>query len=135
MSSQEQISQRAHHESKLKKIMLVDDDYQFIEILSKFVQRFNYGTVIANEGHRALELYRKEHPDLVLMDHRLTTINGCETSSRILKWDPKAKIVFITAYGSESCITELKKMGVREVIEKPINSEILKKLLKKYLEK
>ena len=96
--------------------------------------RFDYRTLIANEGHRALELYRKEHPDLVLMDHRLTTINGCETSSRILKWDPKAKIVFVTAFGSESCIKELKKMGVKEVIEKPINSEILKNLLKKYLE-
>ena len=135
MSTQEQIAPRIKTESKFKKIMLVDDDYQFIEIVSKFVHRFNYHTVIANEGNRAVELYQKEHPDLVLMDHRLTTINGCETSSRILKWDPNAKIIFVTAYGTESCFNELKKMGVREVVEKPINSEILKNLLKKYLEK
>lgn len=129
MNTNNKIQLRNKTETKCKKILIVDDDHNFIEIVSRFIQQFNHEPVIAYDGIQAVKLYKKKQPYLVLMDLHMSTINGFEASSRILKWDPKAKIIFVTAHGTDSRINDLMREGVLGVIDKPINSTTLKNLL------
>jgi YesN/AraC family two-component response regulator len=60
----------------------------------------DYKIIEASNGKEAVELYKKEKPDLVLMDIMMPVMSGIDAVKEIKKIDPNAKIVAITAYAS-----------------------------------
>ena len=77
--------------------LLIAEDYP--DLLDFYKISLDYELLLAKDGDEALEMYIKHKPDIVLMDLKLPKKDGIEVTKEILKIDPDARIIAITAYG------------------------------------
>lgn len=91
-----------------------------------------YEVIEAVDGYDAIKKYEKFRPDVILMDIMMPNIDGVVATKEILKIDPKAVIIGITAF-ERSRGKELIEAGVKEVIEKPFTRKGLKSVIEKYM--
>ncbi|WP_255336576.1 response regulator [Methanosarcina sp. KYL-1] len=101
----------------MKKILLVDDNEDLIELLKEVLADFDVED--ANNGVKAVEKFRKQNPDIVLMDIMMPEMDGIEATREIVGINPGAKIVGLTAYGS--CRgDQMLSAGACRVLSKPV---------------
>src|SRR5215467_12832927 len=86
-------------------ILVVDDDPEIVTMLSTRLGHRGYKVTAASDGHRALELAKREKPDLVLLDVMMPGKSGWEVA-RALKQDPVTQVNEITSplYGADAHI-------------------------------
>ena len=78
------------------KILLVDDDLKNSMLLKRFIEADGYEVVYANNGKVGLEMYREEHPDLILLDINMPELDGFEMARMIRQSDKRVVIFFLT---------------------------------------
>ena len=78
------------------KILLVDDDLKNSMLLKRFIEAEGYEVTYANNGNVGLEMYRSEHPDLILLDINMPELDGFEMAKTIRHNDKKTVIFFLT---------------------------------------
>ncbi|AGK61833.1 hypothetical protein Asulf_01865 [Archaeoglobus sulfaticallidus PM70-1] len=115
----------------MKRVLIVDDDPLVRSILKSMLSK-EYKVYEAENGKEAIALYKVYKPDLVLMDVVMPEMDGIKASEMILKIDPNAKIIGVTAYAKGKG-KELVNAGALEVLEKPITRERLSERMRKYL--
>lgn len=117
-----------------KKILLVDDSDFIRKILKDFLQ-IKYSIVEAAMGDEAIEQFKKENPDLVLLDIIMPDgeEEGIIVLKKIIKINSKAKVIMLSAVGQDSIINECKKLGAADYIIKPFDSEMVAEAIKKHL--
>ena len=81
---------------KKTKILLVDDDLKNSMLLKRFIEADGYEVIYANNGKVGLEMYRNEHPDLILLDINMPELDGFEMARIIRQNDKKVVIFFLT---------------------------------------
>ena len=120
-------------------VMVVDDFTDIRSMLRLWLERSGYRVVEAADGKRAVEVARRERPDLILMDLYLPEIDGSVAAARIreeveLKGVP---IVAVTAYGESGIGAQLSidplAIGFNGYVTKPFGPEQLNELLERYL--
>ncbi|KPA14948.1 multi-sensor hybrid histidine kinase [Candidatus Magnetomorum sp. HK-1] len=103
------------------KILLVDDELEFVNILKKIIQK-NYSSVrTVNSGKKALEAIEENPPDLVITDICMPGIDGLELMRRTTKRYPETKFIGITAYDSVERAIEFLKDGGIDYLHKPFD--------------
>ena len=119
----------------MKKILIVDDEADIIEILQFVLEAQGYECITAMDGEEGLRLAKELLPDLIILDVMMPKINGYKIS-RLLKYDAKYKnipILMITARSQEDKnIGE--ETGVDEYITKPFQVDYVLQKVKSYLE-
>lgn len=106
-----------------EKILIVEDEKDIVELIQYNLEKENFKVQSANNGQKALDLVRKNHPDLILLDLMLPEIDGLEFC-RILKKDPKAShipIIMLTAKAGESDKIVGLELGADDYITKPFS--------------
>ena len=68
-----------------EKILIVDDDTNICELLRLYLEKDGYSTVIANDGMAAVQKFREENPDLILLDIMLPRLDGWQVCREIRK--------------------------------------------------
>ena len=112
-------------------ILVVDDDPEIVTMLSTRLAKRGYKVSTANDGHRALELAKREKPDLVLLDVMMPGKSGWEVA-RALKQDPVTatiKIVMVTAIGEQVNEITSPLYGADAHIDKPFEFDRLEKVI------
>ncbi|OQX80856.1 MAG: response regulator [Candidatus Omnitrophica bacterium 4484_70.1] len=121
-----------------KKILIVDDERDFTELVKKNLERMGSYEVRAEcEGKKALAVAREFHPDLILLDIVMPDIPGGDVA-RQLKDDPQTKgipIVFLTALMTKDEVSGGEEIGGFPFIAKPIEVEELIKIIEKNINK
>jgi two-component system, OmpR family, alkaline phosphatase synthesis response regulator PhoP len=84
-----------------KKILLVDDEIDFLQLLKVRLEANDYAVVTAMNGKEALEKFKREKPDALILDVMMPEINGLEVLREIRKEDQKIPIFIITAFSNE----------------------------------
>lgn len=112
-------------------ILVVDDDPEIVAMLTTRLAHRGYQVTTASDGHRAIELAKREKPVLVLLDVMMPGKSGWEVA-RALKQDPVTqdiKIVMVTAIGEQ--VNELTSplYGADAYIDKPFEFERLEKII------
>jgi len=121
----------------MKKILIVDDSLfmrsVLKDVLSSKVGKYNI--VEATSSTSALKLFRKENPDLILLDIIMPESEeaGLEVLRGVMEAKPEAKIVMISAVGQELVMEECKKLGAKDYITKPFDEMHVIKTVEKYL--
>ena len=113
----------------MTKVLVVDDDIDTVDVLCEYLRLKGMDVVgTANNGKIALELYEKLRPDVVLLDVWMPDFDGYYGLQKILEFDPKSKVVMVTASAfSDSKKNKLKSMGASDVICKPYEtSDVIK---------
>ena len=117
------------------KILVVDDSIFERKIIIDTLKMLGYNNVIeAGCGEEAINLYKKEHPDLILLDLRMPGPSGEEVLLKLKEMDPNIKVAILSIVRDEDTIKELLDLGALTYITKPITKEKIKEILKKYWE-
>lgn len=112
-------------------ILVVDDDPEIVAMLTTRLGHRGYKVSTASDGVRALELAKKEHPDIVLLDVMMPGKSGWEVA-RALKQDPKTqniKIVMVSAIGAKTNELTSPLYGADAHVDKPFEFEKLEQVI------
>lgn len=123
--------------NKKNKIMIVEDDSTQSMMYSIEFSNFGYDLLLAESGKQALEMAKKERPDLILLDMVLGDMTGVEILKK-LKADPitaGSKVVVLSNLNKKELTDEAKEAGAHDVLLKMqfVPKEIVQKV-EKYLE-
>lgn len=108
-----------------KKILILDDELEYVVALKDFLIQFDYLIEAAAFPQNALDTISKHKPEIVLFDYKLPDMDGDIFFKKAKKLSGKTKYILITAYRDDVIIEKFKKMGVDDAIIKPINLEEL----------
>lgn len=101
------------------RLIVVDDDKIVVKSLTTILKSKGFDVVgEANDGKEALEIYKKLHPDIVLMDIRMEGYDGIWATENIINHDKDAKILLLTTFSEENYIKKAIKKGARGYILK-----------------
>lgn len=103
-----------------KKILIVEDDANLREALKYNLDKESYSVVTASDGEQALEMARKERPDLVILDVMLPRLSGFEVC-RILRKETNAPIIMLTAKTGETDRVVGLEIGADDYVTKPFS--------------
>jgi DNA-binding response OmpR family regulator len=110
-----------------KKILIIDDDPEILDLLRLYFKAVNYEVIESQEGLRGLELARTLSPDLIILDILLPEISGLKMC-RILKRDKETKnipIIILTALSDEETKIESLESYANAFISKPIDKKAI----------
>jgi two-component system chemotaxis response regulator CheY len=115
--------------------VLIVDDAAFMRMMIKDILVNNGFEVIgeANNGLKAVEMYKKERPDVVTMDITMPDMDGIAAVKEIRKIDPSAKIIMCSALGQQAMVMEAIQSGARDFIVKPFQQDRILEAVKKVL--
>lgn len=117
-----------------KKVLIVDDA-AFMRMMIKNVLTQN-GYEVAGEasnGQEALVLYDKLKPDLVTLDITMPEMDGIQTLKELLKMDPSANVIMVTAMGQQQLVIEAIQVGAKDFVVKPFQPDRLLEAVRKAL--
>jgi len=110
-----------------ERILVVDDEEDILELVRFNLTREGYDVRVALSGEKAVDIIRKQPPDLIVLDLMLPGIDGLEVT-RILKNDSETKaipIVMLTAKGEEADVVAGLELGADDYVVKPFSPRIL----------
>ena len=110
-------------DNKLPLILAVDDNPQNLELILAYLEDLECETISAADGIFALEIIKKRHPDLVLLDVMMPKISGFEVCKKI-KRDPQTAdipVIMVTALNELGDIEKAIQSGTDDFLSKPIN--------------
>jgi CheY-like chemotaxis protein len=105
-----------------QRVLLVEDNEDNRTIYSTVLRHLGYQVIEAQDGVRAIELARSEHPELILMDISIPALDGWE-ATRILREDPATRdipIVALTAHALSDDRERAAEIGFASYLAKPI---------------
>ena len=105
--------------------VLIVDDAAFMRMMIKDILQKNGFEVVgeASNGIEAVNLYKKERPDVVTMDITMPDMDGIEAVKEIKVFDPSAKIIMCSAMGQQSMVMDAIKSGAKDFIVKPFQAD------------
>lgn len=116
-----------------KKILILDDEQEYILSLQEFLHAFNYSVCSTISSSQALEAIKKDKPDIVLFDYKLPDMDGDYFLKNAKELSPGTSYILITAWNDPVVLERFKKMGAMDVVLKPVNLEALLKSLRSIL--
>lgn len=118
-----------------KKILVIDD----LPFMRKVIREILEGTRLfrieeAPNGLEGLHKYREVKPDLVLLDIIMPVLDGISTLERLIKMDPKARVVMCSALGQEQLMVHAIRLGAKDFVVKPFHPHRLVTAIHRALE-
>ncbi|WP_139904150.1 response regulator [Clostridium thermarum] len=115
--------------------VLIVDDAAFMRMMIKDILEKNGFEVIgeANNGVKAVEMYKKERPDVVTMDITMPDMDGIEAVRQIKAFDPGAKVIMCSAMGQQTMVMDAIRAGARDFIVKPFQQDRVLEAIRKVI--
>ncbi len=111
------------------KVLLVDDEVEFVSALTERLQLRNYDAKAATNATDALTSIEKDPPDVVLLDLKIPGMDGIDILKKIKENDPTIQVIMLTGHGDIESVEEAIRNGAIECIMKPVDiGELLVKI-------
>jgi DNA-binding response OmpR family regulator len=107
------------------KLLLVEDDKNFGDVLKSYLEMNEYEVSLAENGEEGLELFKKNEFDLCIFDVMMPKKDGFTLAREVRTINQSIPIIFLTARGMKEDVVEGLKLGADDYIKKPFNSEEL----------
>lgn len=119
----------------MKKILIVDDAAFMRTSIRMMLEKNGFEVVgEAENGLRGVEKYKELNPDVVTMDITMPEMGGIEALKRIKQYDPKAKVIMVSAMGQEPMVMDAVVNGAKSFIVKPFKEEHVVQTINKVLD-
>jgi DNA-binding response OmpR family regulator len=112
------------------KILMVDDEEDFVKTLAERMKMRDLDSDVALDGEQALQIVQEDIPDVMVLDLKMPGIDGMEVLRRVRKAYPQVQVVILTGHGSEKDEAEARRLGAFEYLQKPVEIEKLITTLK-----
>lgn len=101
------------------RVLIIDDEVGFTNILSKRFSKRGIKTTIANSGTQAIRLLRKTDFHCAVLDLKMEDMNGIEVLKIFKKMDPDLPVIMLTGHGSQEAAKEGMSQGAFDYLTKP----------------
>jgi len=117
------------------KVLLVDDEREFVQTLSERLHLRDMGSAVAYDGESALELVKEDAPEVMIIDLKMPGINGLEVLKQVKASRPEIEVIMLTGHGADADKNRCMELGAFGYLQKPVDIEDLSEMLKKAHEK
>ena len=115
------------------RLLLVDDEKDFVNILSKRIKRRNIDVSNAFSGAEAIQALRGQAFDVAVLDLKMEDMDGIEVLKVLKIMDPKLAVIMLTGHGSAEAAEQGIKLGAFDYLTKPCElKELLEKIMEAY---
>ncbi|MEO8468392.1 MAG: response regulator transcription factor [Chloroflexota bacterium] len=108
----------------MKTILVVDDAPNIVELVRLYLEGAGYATIVATDGPSAVELHRRHHPDLVILDVMLPGMDGFEVC-RAIRREADTPVIMLTARTDDIDAIVGLELGADDYVTKPFNPRAL----------
>ncbi len=102
-------------------ILVVDDESDVCDLLSRFLTRRGYDVDTANDGEAALRAVRSNPPDIVLLDIRLPKLDGLTVLQKLREESDQVAVITMSGVADEDTARKSLELGAADFITKPFN--------------
>jgi len=115
------------------KLLIVDDEVDVREFATNFFRKRKIEVTAVASGEEAVDLIETQKPNLILLDIKMSGIDGVETLRRIRQKDKNIKVIMVTGRKPEEggAFEECRKLGISGYIHKPLELDELEKIVLK----
>ena len=117
------------------KILLVDDEQEFVQTLSERLQTRNLESSVVYDGEQALEFVKKDEPDVMVLDLMMPGIDGIEVLRRIKRDHPRVEVIILTGHGSKREEELAEDLGAYAYLRKPVDIDLLARVMNEAYQK
>ena len=107
------------------KVLLVDDEREFVETLAMRLETRGFKVAVAESGVTAVEKVRETPFDAILLDLAMPGMDGIDTLKRLRELNPDSQVVLLTGRATVKKATEAMRLGALDLLEKPVDIEVL----------
>jgi CheY-like chemotaxis protein len=112
------------------KVLLVDDEREFVQTLSERLMMRDMGSAVVYDGESALNLVDEDEPEVMILDLKMPGIDGIEVLRRVKSEHPKVEVIILTGHGSEKDREVCMELGAFAYLHKPVDIDVLSQTLK-----
>jgi len=113
------------------KILLVDDEREFVHTLSERLQARDLEAAVVYDGEEALSFVASDEPEVMVLDLKMPGIDGLEVLRRVKSEHPKVEVIILTGHGSQKEEKLAKELGAFAYLRKPVDIELLTTTMKR----
>lgn len=119
----------------MAKLLIVDDETDVREFAANFFRKRKVDCITAASGEEAITIVEQQKPDLVLLDIKMSGIDGVETLKRMKELNENAKVIMVTGRkpGEDSSFEKCNQLGALDYIHKPLELDELERIVMKNL--
>jgi len=126
---------RKHDFKVPAKVLLVDDEREFVQTLSERLQLRSMGAAVAYDGESALDLVRNDDPEVMIIDLKMPGVDGMEVLKKVNETRPEIEVIVLTGHGSGVDRERCMELGAFAYLQKPVDIDKLSEILKQAHEK
>lgn len=116
---------RKHDFDIPSKVLLVDDEREFVKTLSERLILRDMGSAVAYDGQSALEIIAADDPEVLVLDLKMPGIDGIEVLRRVKKLRPGVEVIILTGHGTEEDRKICMELGAFAYLQKPVDIDLL----------
>ena len=117
----------------MAKVLVIDDEPNVRTLLDMLLRPKGYDVMLADNGWTGLQLYRQEHPDVILLDLKMPKLDGVTVLKKIRSVDFKQPVIVVTGDTSPETERQVRALGVSEFIVKGSSLHAVEDTLKRLL--
>jgi DNA-binding NtrC family response regulator len=117
----------------MAKILVIDDEQGIRNLLDTLLRMKGYDVVLAASGRKGVELFRRERPDVVVLDLNMPDMSGIAVLQQIRSLKPNQPVIVLTGGGTPEKEQQVHTLGVHEFVEKEFSLHHLGDALKRLL--
>ena len=107
------------------KVLLVDDEEEFVSTLAERLELRNIETFVATDGDQALQIVERDKPPVVVLDVMMPGIGGLDVLQKIKQKQPETQVILLTGHGSTRDGIKGMRLGAFDYVMKPVKIEDL----------
>ena len=112
------------------KVLLVDDEREFVQTLSERLMLREIGSAVVHDGAEALRVAAEDEPEVIVLDLKMPGIDGIEVLRRLKRDHPKVEVIILTGHGSERDRDLCLELGAFAYLEKPVDVDELSRAMR-----
>jgi len=114
-------------------ILVIDDEPGIRDLLDTLLSRKGYDVVLADNGQKGLEVFRRARPDVIVLDLKMPGMNGVTVLQQIRSLNPTQPVIVLTGAATPESEQQVRTLGVTEYVEKEFSLHLLGDALKRVL--
>jgi len=126
---------RKHDFEMPSKVLLVDDEREFVQTLSERLTMRDMGSAVAYDGESALKLIKEDEPEVIIVDLKMPGVDGLEVLRKVKETRPEIEVIILTGHGHEEDRQLCMELGAFAYLQKPLDINVLSETIQKANEK
>ena len=122
---------RKHDFEMPTKVLLVDDERDFVQTLSERLIMRDMGPAVAYDGESALKLIKEDEPEVIIVDLKLPGVDGLEVLRIVKETRPEIEVIILTGHGHEEDRKLCMELGAFAYLQKPLDINVLSETIQK----